>query len=92
VGITILNSRAISMSMRKGLSDVIIEDDIVRIVMDLSGIEKEEIDIKILIKDKLVSIKHGPTKSILEIKIPVKIKDDFVWTFNNGVLDVEIKR
>jgi HSP20 family molecular chaperone IbpA len=76
----------------RGFRDIFVEDSIVRIVVDLSGMNKEDVWLGVSMKKNSFIIKYVLTNAVLEIPIPVKITEDFEWFMNNGVLEVEIKR
>jgi len=77
---------------RKGFTDIFVEDSIVRVIVDLSGMEPEDIWLGVSKKMNSFIIKYVITNVILEIPLPVTVTDDFVWFINNGVLEAEIKR
>ena len=77
---------------RRGFTDVFVEDDLVKIVIDIRGIEAKDLYLGISTKGNSLIVKYVKTNVVLEIPIPVTVTDQFDWFVNNGVLAVEIKR
>lgn len=77
---------------RRGFMDVFVEDIIVRIVLDISGMNPEDIYLGLSLKTNCFIVKYTVTNVVLEIPLPVVVKDDFKWSINNGILEVEIQR
>ena len=78
------------MSLRKGYKDIMEESEIVRVVVDFSGEVREELNLDL--SSRKLFIRHNLSGSILEIEMPCEVKEIIKHTFNNGVLDVEIKK
>ena len=77
---------------RRGFYDVFVEDELVKIVVDISGMDPKDIWLGVSMKKNSFIIKYVVTNVVLEIPIPVLIKEEFIWDVHNGVLSTEIKR
>jgi len=80
-------------SEREPLIDVIEGEDEVTVIAELPGVEKK--DVKLEAEEESLSIKVDTPnrKYSKELALPCKVKTDSIKaTFNNGVLEVKIKR
>ncbi|MEA3414013.1 MAG: Hsp20/alpha crystallin family protein [Nanoarchaeota archaeon] len=85
--------------------DYIEEEEFIYFVFELPGFEKKDIEIKVknneliinILKKDVKNIKNHLkdkllTKNSFKKTIPIKIKKDFDYSFNNGILEVKFKR
>ena len=80
-------------SEREPLTDVIEGDDEVTVIAELPGVEKR--DVKLEAEDESLSIKVDTPnrKYSKELALPCKVKTESIRaTFNNGILEVKLKR
>lgn len=74
-------------------TDVIEEEDKVRIVVDVPGVEKEDINVEATEDEVLISATRGDRKYRKVVKLPAKVKPDTAKaTYKNGVLTVTIEK
>lgn len=99
------SGNVINSEREERVTDYIEEEDFVYFVFELPGLRKEDAEVKlkgntlnvIVQRKKFENIKdYLKNKLSQEVffnkEIPVKIKKEMEWTFNNGVLEVKIKR
>ena len=78
---------------REPLTDVFDEDQEIRIYAEMPGIS--EADIKLDLKEDIldISAQTGDRKYHKEVLLPVKVKaDTLVSSYNNGILEIEVKK
>jgi HSP20 family molecular chaperone IbpA len=81
------------MYMRRGYSDVLVEDAVVKVILDISGLDPNDLSIVVSTTRNSVVIKHKPTAVVQDISVPVHILEKNIeWTVNNGVLEVTVRR
>ncbi|RLE84026.1 MAG: Hsp20/alpha crystallin family protein [Thermoprotei archaeon] len=74
-------------------TDVIEEEDKVRIVIDVPGVEKEDINVEAAEDEVVVSAARGDRRYRKVIRLPVKVKPDTAKaTYKNGVLTITIEK
>jgi len=74
------------------LTDVQETEDAVLITMDIPGVEKDDIDLKVREDEITVSV-DGKRKYGKTIRLPVKVNSEETSAkYNNGVLEVELKK
>jgi len=74
-------------------TDVIEEEDVIKIIMDLPGVEKEDIDIEISEEELRVQAERGDRKYYKVVKLPAKVKPDTAKAqYKNGVLTITVEK
>ncbi|OYT25837.1 MAG: heat-shock protein Hsp20 [Thermofilum sp. ex4484_82] len=73
--------------------DVIEEEDKVKIIADMPGVEKEDIQIHATERNVRISAERGERKYYKEINLPVKVKPESSRaSYKNGVLTIELEK
>jgi HSP20 family protein len=78
---------------REPLTDVFDEDQEIRVYAEMPGVN--EADIKLDLKEDIldISAQTGDRKYHKEVLLPVKVKaDTLVSSYNNGILEIEVKK
>jgi len=74
-------------------TDVIEEEDVVRVVVDMPGVEKEDINIEATETELRISAERGERKYSKVVKLPVAVVPETAKaTYKNGVLTVTIEK
>jgi HSP20 family protein len=74
-------------------TDVIEEEDVVRVVMDMPGVEKEDIDVEATENEVVVSAERGDRKYRKTVTLPCRVKPETAKaTYKNGVLTITIEK
>ncbi|RLF02278.1 MAG: Hsp20/alpha crystallin family protein [Thermoprotei archaeon] len=74
-------------------TDVIEEEDKIRIIMDLPGVEKEDINIEATEEEVRVSAERGDRKYYKTVRLPDSVKPDTAKaTYKNGVLTIILEK
>jgi HSP20 family protein len=69
------------------------DDEAVRVVADLPGVEKEGIDIKCDGRQVMISAATGRSEYEERIRLPVRVDEhSAAATFNNGILEITFDR
>ncbi|MFB6471219.1 MAG: archaeal heat shock protein Hsp20 [Vulcanisaeta sp. AZ3] len=77
------------------LTDVIEEEDSIKVVMDMPGVDKDKISIKISEDGKklIISARNGDRRYYKEIELPTEVDStQSKAAYRNGVLTVELKK
>ncbi len=78
---------------REPLTDVIESDDHVSVTVEIPGVEKEDIDLKITEKKLEIRVNNPTRKYHKIVNIPCDVKPNTTKaTYKNGVLDIFIER
>jgi HSP20 family protein len=78
---------------REPLVDVIEEDDSIRVMAELPGVEKADIQLFATSEGLTISVDKPQKKYYKELKLPVEIEDSSAKsTYVNGVLEVVFKK
>lgn len=78
---------------REPLTDVIEEADRVAITMELPGVEKKDIQLHMTSDELEIAVDTERRKYHKRVKLPSKVVPDTTQaTYNNGILDVTVKR
>jgi HSP20 family protein len=73
--------------------DVIEEEDVVRVVMDMPGVEKEDINVEATENEVVVSAERGDRKYRKTVTLPCRVKPETAKaTYKNGVLTITIEK
>jgi len=78
---------------REPITDIFNEDQEIRIYAEMPGVNKD--DIKLDIKEDILDIwaQTGDRKYHKEILLPAKVKTDTMsYSYNNGILEVRLKK
>lgn len=78
------------MSVRKWYADVLIRDETVQVVVDITGLKTKDIWVGVSNMLNSLVLKYGDISR--DFPIDVKILDDFDMSIHNGVLVVNVKR
>lgn len=74
-------------------TDIIEEEDVVKIIMDLPGVEREDINVEATEEELTVSARRGDRKYYKSVKLPAKVKPETAKaTYKNGVLTITIEK
>jgi HSP20 family protein len=75
------------------ITDVMDRGDTVAVTLELPGVEKEEIDLRITDRSLVVNVDAPERKYRKEVELPVDVDpEDIKATFKNGVLDVTLRK
>lgn len=78
---------------REPLVDIYEEKDKVKIIAELPGVEKEDIDIGVVDNTLSIDTRKADRKYFKEIKLPAKVKgEEAKALYKNGVLTVELPK
>ena len=77
---------------REPLVDVFDEKDQERIIAELPGVEKENINLNLEDKSLVISV-EAPRKYYKKVELPTEVKADSIKaSYKNGILDITIKK
>jgi len=81
-------------SVREPLVDVIEGDDKISVTAEVPGVKKEDIDLEIVDNNKLIiKVDNPERKYYKEVELPAEVDEKSAKaTYQNGVLDIEIKK
>ncbi|WP_338727173.1 Hsp20/alpha crystallin family protein [Haladaptatus sp. DJG-WS-42] len=69
------------------------EDDVVRVIADLPGVEKDQIDLKCDGKTLTIAAESETREYDEHVSLPVRVDEHSATaTYNNGVLEVTLQR
>jgi HSP20 family protein len=78
---------------REPVVEVIPSPNIIRVVAEIPGVNKEDIDLRVTEDKLIISAQHEDRKYYKEIELPDKVDTKNVdATYTNGVLDVILRR
>ncbi|MCD6510310.1 MAG: Hsp20/alpha crystallin family protein [Thermoprotei archaeon] len=73
--------------------DVINEPDVIKVVAELPGVDKEDIELNATEKQLIISAKHDRWKYYKEVDLPARVKPETAKaTYKNGVLEVTLEK
>ncbi|HEC75882.1 MAG TPA: Hsp20/alpha crystallin family protein [Thermoplasmatales archaeon] len=79
--------------MREPLVDVIESDDKISVTAEVPGVKKEDIDLEITENTLRIKVDTESRKYFKEVELPSEVDADSAKaTYQNGVLDVELKK
>lgn len=79
--------------VREPLVDVIETDDKVSVTAEVPGVNKEDIDLEVTEKTLIIKVDTKDRKYYKEVQLPAEVDPDSAKaTYQNGVLDVELKK
>ncbi|RLE90267.1 MAG: Hsp20/alpha crystallin family protein [Thermoprotei archaeon] len=74
-------------------TDTIEEEDVIRIVADIPGVEKEKIDIEATEDTVVISASNEDRRYYKEVRLPAPVKPETAKaTYRNGVLTITIEK
>jgi len=74
-------------------TDVIEEEEVVRVVMDMPGVEKEDINVEASETEVVVSAERGDRKYRKVVALPCRVKPETAKaTYKNGVLTITLEK
>ncbi|RLE61793.1 MAG: Hsp20/alpha crystallin family protein, partial [Thermoprotei archaeon] len=69
------------------------EEDVIRIVADIPGVEKEKIDIEATEDTVVISASNEDRRYYKEVRLPAPVKPETAKaTYRNGVLTITIEK
>ena len=78
---------------REPLTDIIEADDHLGITVEVPGVEKKDVDLEVVNHTLVISIDTESRRYFKEIKLPCPVDPGSAKaTYNNGVLDIILKR
>ena len=78
---------------RQPLVDVIEDTDVLRVIAEVPGVRKDDIDLSATENSLLIQAESNKRKYYKELDLPCNvIPDSATAKFNNGVLEVELKK
>ncbi|MEM1776413.1 MAG: archaeal heat shock protein Hsp20, partial [Nitrososphaerota archaeon] len=78
---------------REPLVDVFEEDDTVKVVAEVPGVEKEDINLNATEDMLIISVKTPQRKYYKEVELPAKVDPNSAKaSYKNGVLEVTLKK
>ena len=83
----------VSQYIRRPFADVLIEDDKVRVIAELPGVEMEDIDLKVSSSEIVISAEHGNIRYQRRVVLPTMVvpKVEEI-SYHNGVLAFSLYR
>jgi len=73
--------------------DVINEPDVVKVIAELPGVSKEDIELHATEKRLIISAQHDRWRYYKEVDLPAKVKPESAKaTYKNGVLEVVLEK
>ncbi len=73
--------------------DVIEEEDVIKIVADMPGVEKEDINVEVTETEVKMTAERGERKYFKIVKLPVRVNPETAKaSYRNGVLTVTIEK
>ncbi|MBE0516582.1 MAG: Hsp20/alpha crystallin family protein [Methanophagales archaeon] len=78
--------------VREPMVDVFDEEDVVRVIAELPGVE--ESDIKTVLEENILKIRaeRGDRKYKKDIELPAAVKGELKSRYKNGVLEIELEK
>ncbi|MEM0459019.1 MAG: archaeal heat shock protein Hsp20 [Thermofilaceae archaeon] len=74
-------------------TDVIEEEDTVRVIVDIPGVEKEDISVEATETEIRISAERGERKYFKSVKLPTKIRPETAKaSYKNGVLTITVEK
>ncbi|MEM1521531.1 MAG: archaeal heat shock protein Hsp20 [Thermofilaceae archaeon] len=74
-------------------TDVIEEEDIVRVIVDIPGVEKEDISVEVTETEIRISAERGERKYFKSVKLPARIRPETAKaSYKNGVLTITVEK
>ena len=74
-------------------TDIVEEEDVVKIVADLPGVEKEDIDLEATETEVKISAERGDRKYFKVVKLPARVRPETAKAqYKNGVLTIVIEK
>jgi len=74
-------------------TDVMEEEDVVKVIMDIPGVEKSDIDVEVSESEIRVRAEHGDRRYFKVVKLPVKVKPETAKArYRNGVLTITVEK
>ncbi|MEM4973486.1 MAG: archaeal heat shock protein Hsp20 [Candidatus Hadarchaeales archaeon] len=78
---------------REPFVEVIPSPNIIRVVAEIPGVNKEDIDLRVTENTLIISAQHGERKYYKEVELPDKVDPKNVdASYTNGVLDVVLRK
>ena len=75
------------------LTDVVEEDDKIKVIVDVPGVEKEDINVEATENEVVVSAERGDRKYRKTVTLPCRVKPETAKaTYKNGVLTITIEK
>jgi HSP20 family protein len=82
-----------SSGSREPLTDIISAEDAVFVTVELPGVRKDDIDLEVVGGVLRISVDTEGRRYYKEVELPCQVDPDTTKaTYNNGVLDIELKR
>ena len=76
---------------REPLTDIIEHAKVISVTIEIPGVEKDDIDIKVMENTLEINVNTSQRKYHKKIRLPTRVKPETTKaTYKNGVLDVEI--
>lgn len=83
----------LSAGEREPLTDIITDKDSVAVTVEIPGVRKEEIDLSVTERNLRIHVDSANRRYFKDIELPTGVDPNTVKaTYNNGVLDITIKR
>jgi len=74
-------------------TDILEEDDVIKVIVDMPGVEKEDIKVEATEDMITVSAEREERKYYKDIKLPVKVKPETAKAqYKNGVLTITVEK
>ena len=78
---------------REPLTDVMESEDKINITVELPGVSKEDIDLRVTKDRAVINVDNASRKYYKEIPLKEEVDpDDVKATYNNGILDITLKK
>ena len=76
---------------REPLTDIIEETKVISVTIEIPGVEKDDIDIRVMENTLEINVNTPQRKYHKKIRLPTRVKPETTKaTYKNGVLDIEI--
>lgn len=90
---SVQGGRPILSEEREPVTDLIEEGSQIAVTIELPGVEKKDIDIRVTEQELEINVDHPQRKYAKTLKLPSRVKPDTTKaTYKNGVLDVTIQK
>jgi HSP20 family protein len=78
---------------REPLVDVVDQENQIIVIAEMPGVDKKDIEVEISGDNLVIKVERGAKKYYKEVDLPGEVKDDATdASYNNGVLEIKLKR
>lgn len=85
--------REIDLDEVEPLVDVIEEEDVIKVIAEVPGVEKDDINIEASPLEVTIKVDTPKRKYFKEVSLPAEVKtDDTQASYKNGILEITLKK